>query len=106
MRQEENDAKEKERVMRALRDTSQQVLDAVFECQHLMSKLWGSLMLCEKRQKLRKGRPETESFVDIVDRALQQEWQMLTSSREELNVLVARGETFRSELEELHLQFS
>lgn len=106
MRQAEGDAKEKERVMKALNDTSQLVLAGVLECQHLMSKLWGSLMLCDKRQRLREGRPQAELFKDHADQALQLEWQLLTASREELNVLVTKGEALRSELEVLHIQLN
>jgi len=103
-KQAQNDAKEKEDIMTALNNTSQQVLSGVLECQHLTSKLFGTLMLCEKRQRLREGRPQTEFFNDPVDQALEREWQMLTTSREELHVLATRGETFRSEMEMLRLQ--
>jgi len=105
-RQAEDDAKEKERVMLDLNVTSQKVLSGVLECQHTISKLWGVMMLCEKRHKLREGRPLAELFKDSVDQALQQEWQTLTTSRVELNVLATRGEVIRSRLEMLHVQLN
>lgn len=60
------------------------------------------MMLCEKRHKLREGRPLAELFKDSVDQALQHEWQTLTTSRSDLNVLATRGEVLRSRLEMLH----
>jgi hypothetical protein len=104
MRQAENDAREKERVMNDLTDSLKQVGEGVLECQHLTSKLWGALMLCEQRQKVRQGRPHTELFKDYADEALQREWQMLTESRRELNVLVTNGEALQSELQKRHAQ--
>mmetsp|Transcript_54987 Transcript_54987/g.112259 ORF Transcript_54987/g.112259 Transcript_54987/m.112259 type:complete len:484 (+) Transcript_54987:83-1534(+) len=104
MKQAELDAKEKERVMQALNHISQQVLDGVLECQHVASKLWGSLMLCEKRQKIRERRPQTELFRDHVDDALWREQQLLTTSREKLADLAKRGEALRSELQVFRIQ--
>merc|ERR1711871_1180246 len=98
------DAKEKERVMNSLSNTSQQVLSGVLECQHTISKLWGMMNLCDKRKRFREGRPQTEMFRDKVDQALEREWQTLTASREDLNSLATKGEAVRSELEILYGQ--
>jgi len=100
------DSKEKERVMSALSDTSQKILNGVLECQHTNSKLWGIMMLCEQRQRLRQDRPQTELFRDQVDQALEREWQMLTAARVELNDLTVSGEALRKKLEVLHVQLN
>eukprot|EP00931_Biecheleriopsis_adriatica_P078060 TRINITY_DN51538_c0_g1_i1.p1 TRINITY_DN51538_c0_g1~~TRINITY_DN51538_c0_g1_i1.p1 ORF type:complete len:431 (-),score=119.45 TRINITY_DN51538_c0_g1_i1:55-1347(-) len=102
----EKAASEKDKVMKALKLTSQQVLAGILECQHLCGKLWGSLMMCEKRQRLREGRPQTETFKDNADAALEKEMRILTTSREQLNDLVSTGESLRSELETLGMQLN
>lgn len=104
LKQVEKEAKEKEAVMGLLKHTSQQVLEGVLECQHLISMLWGSLILCEKRNKLRQERPETEMFKDNVDQALEREMQTLLGAREHLHGLVNRGETLRTQMEVLRVQ--
>lgn len=101
MQKKENEAREKERVERSLQDTSQLILEGVLECKQLTSKLWGSLMLCEKRQKVRESRPEAELFHDCADEALQREWQMLTASRAELTDLAKRGEALQDEIDQV-----
>jgi len=104
LKQVEKETKEKEAVMGLLKHTSQQVLEGVLECQHLISMLWGSLILCEKRNKLRQERPETEMFKDNVDQALEREMQTLLGAREHLHGLVNRGETLRTQMEVLRVQ--
>jgi len=106
LKQVEREAKEKEAVMGLLKHTSQQVLEGVLECQHSISMLWGSLILCEKRNKLREERPETEMFKDNVDQALERELKTLLGAREHLNGLVKRGETLRTQMEALREQLN
>mmetsp|Transcript_20257 Transcript_20257/g.36137 ORF Transcript_20257/g.36137 Transcript_20257/m.36137 type:complete len:427 (+) Transcript_20257:153-1433(+) len=100
----QSEAKEKDKLMKAMSHTSQQVLSAGLECQHVLSKLWGIMMVCERRQRLRENRPQTERFKDDVDEALEREWQTLTSSRGELSKMVAKGDAIRSDLEAAQVQ--
>eukprot|EP00440_Ansanella_granifera_P004105 gb/GFBE01004452.1/.p1 GENE.gb/GFBE01004452.1/~~gb/GFBE01004452.1/.p1 ORF type:complete len:489 (+),score=143.57 gb/GFBE01004452.1/:1-1467(+) len=105
-REGEKMSKEKDNILKAMKSATQQVLSSVLECQHVVSKLWGVMMVCEKRQSIRKGRPPSEMFRDYVDQALEKEWQALTSGREELQVLARAGEELRHELEIVQVQLA
>lgn len=106
MTKAEKDAKEKERVKENLKDTSTRLLENVLECQHLRSKLWGALKLCEKRRTIRESRPPAEKFPDDVDQALEHELQTLTVSRDGLKALAKRGNDVRGEMQAVYTQLN
>jgi len=97
--QAEADAKEKNEAIKCMQDAKVKVGNAVSKCQLECRMKFGTLMVTEKRLKMREQRPKQELFTDPVHEALEKEWQALVAARESLTRWVKEGEVVKAELD-------
>lgn len=96
-RQEERDAKEKERQVDNLYHACGRLMKESLSCQHAGRMMYGTLKACEVRLEARAKRPVQELFKDHVQESLETELRTLEESREELLVLHHCAESLHAE---------
>lgn len=90
----------KAKAIEDIKRTESSLQIAYLACQKQWRMWHVAVQTCEQRLEERKKRPESESFLDNVQRSLEAELAVLTESRSKLEDLVFQGESLYADMSE------